>query len=402
MSWPEVQINQTNSNSGTITGVEQTMLFIGLADNLGDAHPLVVVGAESDIDESLAKASTDLLEQVRAAQLNGGQNWGAYVLLVEPETTADPEDPEDPESPEETKVTEPDWLSQAEYALGKVSVEGVMFCHDIKELSAGRTFINGLQALRESVISSLGRRVWFIASVASPLALETPLDWAGYRDFLDDLQTGISASAVQLVPRLWGNEAGVLAGRLCNKSVTIADSPARTATGALLGLGIESSDLPVDKNGAEIDLAYLKAFEAIRYSVPMWWADYEGMYWSDGRTLEVTGGDYEAIEYLRIMDKVARTTRLRAIAKIGNRSLNTTPVSIETHKTYFSKVLRDMSRATELGGVQFPGEVEPPAEGDVTIKWPTKTHVVIGIVATPYGCPKQITVNIGLDRELEE
>ncbi|WP_431638397.1 DUF2586 domain-containing protein [Enterobacter mori] len=397
MTWPSVDINQINSHSGEVSGVEQIMLFVGLAGApLGDSHPLLAVSAESDLDDVLAKASPDLFEQVRAAQLNGGQNWGAYVLLAEELAE------EDPDNPEQQKITAPDWLSNIELALSKVGVEGVLLCDDINDISAGRTRINDLQALRASVISALGRRVWFITTVASPTALETPLDWAGYREFLNDLQDGIKADAVQLVPSLWGNEAGVLAGRLCNRAVTVADTPARVATGELLGLGIGSSDLPVDKDGVELSLAWLKAFEAIRYSVPMWWADYEGMYWADGRTLEAKGGDYEAIECLRVMDKVARRVRLQAIAKIGNRTLNTTPVSIETHKTYFGKTLREMSRTTQLGGVTFPGEVEPPKEGDVTITWLTKTHVVIGIVATPYGCPKQITVNIGLDRELEE
>ncbi|MCU2348189.1 DUF2586 domain-containing protein [Enterobacter roggenkampii] len=397
MTWPSVDINQINNHSGEVSGVEQIMLFVGLAGApLGDSHPLLAVSAESDLDDVLAKASPDLFEQVRAAQLNGGQNWGAYVLLAEQLVE------EDPDNPEQQKITAPDWLSNIELALSKVGVEGVMLCDDVNDISAGRTRINDLQALRASVISSLGRRVWFITTVASPTALETPLDWAGYREFLNDLQDGIKADAVQLVPSLWGNEAGVLAGRLCNRAVTVADTPARVATGELLGLGIGSSDLPVDKDGVELSLAWLKAFEAIRYSVPMWWADYEGMYWADGRTLEAEGGDYEAIEYLRVMDKVARRVRLQAIAKIGNRTLNTTPVSIETHKTFFGKTLREMSHTTQLGGVTFPGEVEPPKEGDVTITWLTKTHVVIGIVATPYGCPKQITVNIGLDRELEE
>lgn len=397
MTFPTVDVDAVDSGSGEISGVEQIMLFVGLAGaDLGDSHPLVAVGASSDIDTVLAKASPTLIEQVRAVQMNAGENWGAYVLMVEGEVE------EDPENPEDTQVSDPDWLSNIELALSKRSVEGVLLCDDIMQISAGRTRINDLQALRERVISKYGRRVWFITTVANPAKLETPLDWAGYLDFLTDLQDGIKASAVQLVPTLWGNEAGVLAGRLCNRSVTVADTPARTATGELLGLGIGSSDLPVDKDGVEISLDYLKAFESIRYSVPMWWADYEGMYWADGRTLDVQGGDYQAIEYLRVVDKVARRVRVQAIARIGNRTLNTTPVSIENHKTYFGKTLREMSRTTTLGGTTFPGEVEPPKEGDVTITWFTKTHVVIGIMVTPYGCPKQITVKIGLDTELEE
>lgn len=92
-----------------------------------------------------------------------------------------------------------------------------------------------------------------------------------------------------LVPSLWMNEAGALAGRLCNAAVTVADSPMRVATGELLGLGVDSSDKPVDADGVEISLAYLQAFHDLRYSVPAWHPDYEGIYWSDGLLLEVKG-----------------------------------------------------------------------------------------------------------------
>ena len=39
------------------------------------------------------------------------------------------------------------------------------------------------------------------------------------------------------VPQLHGNNVGVLAGRLANHAVSIADSPMRTETGSVLGLG---------------------------------------------------------------------------------------------------------------------------------------------------------------------
>ncbi len=88
------------------------------------------------------------------------------------------------------------------------------------------------------------------------------------------LQDGIAEKAVQLVPRLWGNEPGVLAGRLCSRAVTIADSPARVKTGALMNLG--SDDMPVDGTGEVLELATLQALEAQRFSVPMWYPDYDG------------------------------------------------------------------------------------------------------------------------------
>lgn len=220
--------------------------------------------------------------------------------------------------------------------------------------------------------------------------------------FINTLTTGLAANGVMVVPSLWGNEAGVLAGRLCNRAVTIADSPARVETGALLGLGVGSSDLPVDSEDVEISLAMLRALHDQRLSVPMWYADYEGVYWADGRMLEVTGGDYQVIEHLRITDKVARNIRIQAIGKIANRSLNSTPISIEAHKTYFGKTLRQMSRSTQINGVLFPGEIEPPKDGAVSITWLSRTRVSIGVSVRPYACPKEIEVNIALDNEAED
>ena len=200
-----------------------------------------------------------------------------------------------------------------------------------------------------------------------------------------------------LVPTLFGNEAGVIAGRLANRAVTIADSPCRVQTGALLDLG--SAEKPKDKEGAEITLAHLKALEMARYSVPMWYPDYDGYYWADGRTLDAEGGDYQVIEYVRIVDKAARRIRLQAIAKIGDRSFNSTSASTEYHKTYFSAVLREMSKSATIAGKTFPGECMPPKEGDIEIVWKSKTKVAIYIKVRPYDCPKEITVNIFLDLE---
>lgn len=383
MTWPSVDINQLNQRQGEIAGIERIMLFVGHASKaLGDKSPMRALNAQSDIDESLSEAGSVLLENVRAAQLNAGQNWSAYAMLLEPD--------------------DDNWTAAITAALSSVSVEGVLVCAEISEKSVGRTLINQLHALRASVISNFGRWIWFIATVAGPLKLPTKCAWEDYRLFINDLTKDIAANSVQLVPSLWGNEAGVLSGRLCNRAVTIADSPARVETGELLGMGIGSSDLPVDADGVEVSLAGLKALHDLRCSVPMWYSDYEGLYWSDGLMLEVKGGDFEAIEYLRVADKVARNTRIRAIGKIANRNLNTTPSSIETHQTYFAGILREMAKTLQINGVTFPGEVESPKEGDVLISWTTKTRVAIVIVVRPYACPKEITVSIVLDRSLED
>lgn len=98
--------------------------------------------------------------------------------------------------------------------------------------------INAIQALRQTIINKYQRRIWFILTIAANNCSKT---WADYVAELTTLQEGIAAPQIMLVPEIFGFEPGVLAGRLCNSAVTIADSPARVATGALSALKPQSA-----------------------------------------------------------------------------------------------------------------------------------------------------------------
>ncbi|HDR2889419.1 TPA: DUF2586 family protein [Enterobacter asburiae] len=371
MSWPTVTINQLNQLQGETADIERTVLFVGKgATNSGKTLP---VNTQTNFDTLLGVADSVLKSQVMAALDNAGQNWSGYVHVL-----ADNAEPLD-------------WVEAVEKAQTVASVEGVVLCVDV----ADKSQINAAATLRNTLLSRYGRWVWFMLAVGGPDEGEA---WADYLLRLGTLQDGISASAVQLVPRLWGNEPGVLAGRLCNRAVTIADSPARVKTGALLSLG--SDELPVDGTGEPVDLATLQALEKLRYSVPMWYPDYDGFYWADGRTLDVEGGDYQVIEYLRIADKVARRVRLIAISRIADRSMNTTPGSITATQQSFAKPLRDMSQSSQINGIRFPGEVKTPKDGDITINWKSANKVEIYIVMRPVESPKDITVGLVLDTSI--
>lgn len=372
MSWPQVTVNQVNQLQGETKEIERTVLYIGMGKT--NAGKTVAVNTQSDFDALLGEADSPLKSNVKAAMLNAGQNWAGYVHVLAQDS--------EPEA----------WEDAVRAAQAVASVEGVVLVDDVSDKAP----INAASSLRSELIAKHGRWVWFALAVQAPQVEET---WAEYLERLSALQQGISASAVQLVPRLWGNEPGVLVGRLCNRAVTIADSPARVATGALLELG--SDTLPVDGTGAAVDLATLQALEKQRYSVPMWYPDYDGMYWSDGRTLDAEGGDYQVIEYLRTVDKAARRIRLQAIAKIADRSLNSTPSSIAAHQAYFAKTLRAMAISVQINGVTFPGEVKSPQDGDVTIVWKSATAVEVYMVVRPYECPKSITVSLLLDTSIE-
>ncbi|EKN6157698.1 DUF2586 domain-containing protein [Yersinia enterocolitica] len=376
MSWPQVNIDQKNQLQGETKEIERAVLYIGTGKV--NAGKTLAVNTQTDFDVLLGPDASAVKSCANAAMLNAGQNWNGFVhVLAEPA--------------KDEQLDPLAWVAAVRAAQQVASVEGVVVV-----LPTDKATITAAASLRAELLAKFGRWVWFVLAVDGPQDEE---GWPEYLARLAALQQGVAASSVQLVPRLWGNEPGVLAGRLCNRAVTIADSPARVATGPLLDMG--SDVQPVDGKGVALDLATLQALETLRYSVPMWYPDYDGMYWSDGRTLDVEGGDYQVIEYLRIVDKAARRIRLQAIAKIADRSLNSTPGSIAAHKTYFSKVLREMARSTQINGITFPGEVKPPKEGDVVITWRTATKVEIYIVVRPYECPKGITVSLMLDTTLE-
>lgn len=379
MTWPTVTVSQKNRYNGTTNDIERVVLFVGYGST--NANKTQAVNTGTDLDTALGDTDSLLKRIVAAAANNAGQNWFAYVhVMPEP-------DPDDAEYNVDVA-----WMKAVTAAQSVASVEGVVLAFDVTE----KATINRATEMRTTLQANFGRFVWFVLSVGG---LEEDESWTDYQTRMAALENGIASPGVQLVPRLWGNEPGVLAGRLCNRSVTVADSPARVATGAVTALG--SDDLPKDGAGQEIDLAVLQGLQASRYSVPMWYHDYDGIYWSDGRTLDVEGGDYQVIENVRVVDKASRRVRLRAIPKIADRSLNSTPGSIAAHETYFGKPLREMSISSQINGVEFPGEVKPPKDGDITITWTSSVAVQIYLIVRPYESAKEIGVSIELDTSLE-
>ncbi|EPA7529616.1 DUF2586 domain-containing protein [Salmonella enterica subsp. enterica serovar Newport] len=374
MTFPQVTINQLNTRSGGKREIARTLLMVGEHTKAITPTP---VTAQTDLDALLGTKSTPLRSNVQSFLDNAGQNamiWLATVQIPQPSG--------------QTQT----WADMVMDAQATVSAEGVV----VVRPDATADDINKAQQLREELTNKYQRWTWFILAVRG---CGTGEKWAEYVTAMTALQKDIAAYAVQLAPMLFGNEPGVLAGRLCNPSVTIADSPARVATGALVNIG--RSDKPQDSDKRELDLATIKALNRARFSVPTWYPDYEGYYWADGVTLDVDGGDYQAIEYLRVADEMARQVRLLAIPKIANRSLNSTPTSVATHQQLFAKPMRDGAKSLKINGTVFPGLCMSPRDGDVQITWPEKDKVQIAIVVRPYNCPKEITISIMLDESGE-
>jgi len=360
----KVQINNLNLGQGDVTEVERHFLFIGRAGHADEESQLFSVNAQTELETLLA--DSNLRKQVIAAQLNAGQNWSAAVYPLAADET----------------------LAEAIDAANEVqSFEAVVVC----DVQTTQQALQDIQAEVISLQATLGR--WCFAMVAVPGIDPVTQTWPQYEATMADLQDGLACNLVLPVPQLFGNNLGMLAGRLCNRSVSIADTPMRVATGPVLG----SYTLPVDVTDTPLSLATLNTLAEARFSVPQWYPDFEGLYWGDGSMLEAEGGDYQYVEYVRAVHKASRQVRVLSIQRIGNRRLNSTPASIESNKSYFMRPLRDMSKSFEINGEIFPGDIQAPVEGDITITWMTNSKVNIGMVVRPYKCPKAIEVNIMLD-----
>lgn len=374
--WPNVTITQQNNFAGESTEIERHLLFIGNGDkNTGE---LLAVNAQTDLNNLFGEEESAFKSHLTAAQLNAGQNFYAHAY-----TLADGED----------------WADAVRSAQTVSSFEGVVLCVDVSEPAE----IEKAAALRQELLGKLGRFSWFLLSVrgiTQPNENAVPAiageSWADYVEELALLQDGIAAPCVQLVPRLYGADAGALAGRLCSTTVTIADSPARVKTGSVVGLG----EKPADKDGVLLDLATLRTLEENRFSVPMWYADFDGVYWTDGRTLDAEGGDFQSIQALRVADKVARRVQKKAIARIGDRSLNSSPGSMAENTQFFMQTMREMALSVQIGGATFPGECLTPQDGDVVIQWETKKKVSIYLVVRTTDCPLGISITVALDNTL--
>lgn len=364
MALGKVSVNNLNLGQGAVTEIERYFLFIGPgAKNAGELIPL---NTDSDLDGTLGIPASDLKTQITAARLNGGDRWACLAAPI---------------------GNEGDWQTPLEIAQQQgFSVEAVVITTPVvsgAELSAMHDAAVGLSNV-------YGRRVFVMAATAGIVA---PLTWSQYLVEQKAITADLAAPRVLVVPQLHGNDLGVLAGRLANAAVSIADSPMRVATGAVLGLG------PVPSDGEDVPLpSSIRAeLDKARFSVSQTYPDYPGVYWGDGNLLDTPASDYLVIEYLRLADKAARLVRPLLIRRVADRRLNNTANSMAVNINALMAPLRRMAKSVKFAGEVFPGEIESPKDGDIVLVWKSKTAVEAYIKLKPHNCPKDLTANIALD-----
>ncbi|SMD00606.1 DUF2586 domain-containing protein [Pseudomonas sp. URIL14HWK12:I5] len=364
MALGKVSVNNLNLGQGAVTEVERYFLYIGAASkNVGQ---ILALNQDSDLDVQLGVAASELKTQINAARLNGGDRWACLAMPV---------------------ATNGSWQDALAKAMQHgYSVEAVVIT---KPVTAGAE----LTAMNEAAVAignTYARRLFVMAATAGILPTQT---WSEYQLEQKAITDSLLLQRVMVVPQLHGSNLGVLAGRLANAAVSVADSPMRVATGPVLGLG----ETPIDKDGIPLQTATLTVLDAARLSVPQTYADYPGVYWGDGNLLDAPGSDYQVIENLRVVDKAARRVRILLIQRIADRRLNNSANSMAKNITSLMAPLRAMAKSTTVGDQVFPGEITQPKDGDIVINWLSKTAVVAYLTLRPLNCPKDITANIALD-----
>ncbi len=368
MALGKVSVNNLNLGQGAVTEIERYFIFIGIgAKSVGQFIPL---DTQSDLDTLLGTASSSLKTQVAAAKANGGSRWACVAAPI---------------------AAVSDWSTALDKAqLAGYSVEGVV----ITDVVTAAASLTAMHSKAIELSNTYGRRLFILAATAGIQAAQS---WAQYVTAQKAIVASVSAPRVCVVPLLHGNDLGVLAGRLANVEASIADSPMRVATGAVLGLGT----VPTDSTGAALTSAVRGELDTARLSVTQTYPDYPGVFFGDANMLDAPGSDYLVIENLRLVDKAARAVRLLLIKMVADRRVNSTANSMASATSRLMKPLRDMSKSTTFAGQVFPGEIQPPVDGDIVLSWSSKTKVEAYIKLRPYDCPKDLTGNIALDLSTE-
>lgn len=370
MSVGSVGVYQVNNMQGEYKEVERTFLYIGVAAEDKNDNKVLTITPVSDLDALLGDADSDLKTNVAAAIVNSkDNNFFAYVLPV-----AEGED----------------WKIEALKAFDKphdLNVEAVALTTPIKS----KDDVTAAQTFAVAVMAKFAKNIVVKLCVSGiDKATET---WSLYSARVKPLIADIAADRVAVVPQLHGNNLGVVCGRLCNSAVSIADTPMRVKTGALIGLGVN----PVDKDDEELTMAQLVDLSNERFSVPQYYTGYDGWYWANHHLLDVEGGDFGVYENRRILDHLARRVRIIAIGKIADRALNNTSRSIAVNKNDLARPMYEASKSFQIAGVEFPGMIKAPDDDAIDIVWVNRTEVNIAITATPFECPKKIKLYLGLD-----
>lgn len=364
MAQGKVSVTSLQTGSGETKEVERSVLFIGVGSvNIGS---IVAINAQSELDEFISPDDSALKTQLESWVRNGDDLVSGWAIPI---NAGD------------------DVMALIDKAMDlDISPEIIVITTPV----TGKAEIESYQAKALEVLSKYARRVRFLLAAPGLTKAQT---WSDHLTALTPLVDGVVGDRVAVVPLLIGDELGGVAGRLCKRSVTIADSPMRVQTGALSLL-----PLPVDANDSPLTSAVTAALDAIRFSCVQFYPDFDGIYFGDVNMLDAEGGDYQTIENGRIVDKVARRVRIIAIYQIKNRRLNNSSSGIAFGKRVMGKPMRDMAKSINIGADKFPGEIHEPTEESISLTFMNARQLQVMIKVQPIDSPSEILVGIMLDK----
>ncbi|WP_299002317.1 DUF2586 domain-containing protein [uncultured Shewanella sp.] len=365
MAQGKVSVAALNTGSGATKEVERTMLFVGVAATVSEQ--IEPINAQSDFDAQFGEADSDLKTQLKAWVRNGDDLVSGYALAIN----------------ESDNVF--DAINKA--MDENIYPEMIAICLPV----TGKAEVEAYQGAALEMLSKHARYLRLLIAVPGIDSLTQT--WSEYNASLTPISDGVVAVNVALIPQIHGDELGAVAGRLCKRSVTIADSPMRVLTGAM-----SLSPAPLDKNGAPLTNATLAALDAQRFSCTQYYPGFDGTYFGDVQLLDAEGGDFQTIEIGRIVDKAAREVRIKAIHQIKNRRLNNSPSGIAFGKRVLGKPLRDMSKPINIGADKFPGDIRPPKDDAVSLTFMNERQLRVILKVQPVDSPSEILVGIMLDR----
>ncbi|CED59257.1 Prophage PSPPH06, putative tail sheath protein [Moritella viscosa] len=364
MAQGKVSVTSLNTGSGATKEVERAVLFIGVGTlNIGS---IVAVNAQSEFDELISADDSALKTQLQAWVRNGDDLVSGWAIPI---NSGD------------------DVFGLIDNAMDQnISPEIIVITTAI----TGKSQIEAFQNKALEILAKHARRVRFL--VAAP-GLVSGQTWSEHLSALTPLTDGVVADRVAVVPGLYGDELGAVTGRLCKRSVTIADSPMRVQTGAM-----SLQPTPIDNNGQPITNAVTAALDAVRFSCVQFYPDFDGIYFGDVNMLDAEGGDYQQIEAGRIVDKAARQVRIIAIYQIKNRRLNNSPTGISFGKRVLGKPLRAMAKSINIGADKFPGEIREPKDDSISLTFMNERQLRVLLKVQPIDSPSEILVGIMLDK----
>ncbi|MGR6871180.1 DUF2586 domain-containing protein [Pseudomonas sp. HK3] len=361
-----IETKNENRSQGASDDIERTFLIIGRG--MKNTNQLHFVNQETDFEDLIGES--ELLRNIEAFKeeaLQGGSFSGAVYPLGDGQI----------------------WSDAVDSAVNSNYKFEFFVVVDLFDSSADLLSV-------QTKINELGaKNVFTFALVALPSIDSDNQTWAQYHTYLNNIVSDVVAENVMAIPQINITNVGSIAGRLCRVDLSISDTPIRTKSGPVFGLG----ETPLDSDNKKYTNAQAKAIESLRLTVPQKYAGQGGTYLSDANTLDKATGDYKVAEILRPVLKAMRKVHERMWTRLGDKTLNKSKVSIAAAESFAKKPLDEMAQTIRRDDEVIPGDIYPPQDGDVTIQFTGQNSIVTYLAVRPIDSPKKITNKLYVKRE---